>query len=263
MIEFCSLYSGSSGNSYFINVDGTKLLLEVGKSGKKIKEGLIDIGENIEEIYGIMISHEHDDHAKSLKILSKDNTKKIILSSKTKKSLEEKLDKVEKDNFIVFKRGEKIIVEKAIIKSFKISHDAVEPSGFSIFDKKGNKISVVTDLGEADDTVLQNLKGSKLVFIEANYDENVLKVSRYPMYLKQRIKSKYGHLSNDDTAKVVKKLINEGTEHIIIGHISNENNSEIIAYKTMLNVIEEEKKEREVSLEIAKREEHSNKYILE
>ena len=79
MIEFCSLYSGSSGNSYFINVDGTKLLLEVGKSGKKIKEGLIDIGENIEEIYGIMISHEHDDHAKSLKILSKDNTKKIIL----------------------------------------------------------------------------------------------------------------------------------------------------------------------------------------
>ena len=83
------------------------------------------------------------------------------------------------------------------------------------------------------------------------------------MYLKQRIKSKYGHLSNDDTAKVVKKLINEGTEHIIIGHISNENNSEIIAYKTMLNVIEEEKKEREVSLEIAKREEHSNKYILE
>lgn len=266
MIKFCSLYSGSSGNSYFLEIDGTKLLVEAGTSAKKIEEALININENIKEIYGIIISHEHKDHSQSLRLLAKRHNLKVIISKKTKKALESELEKLPKENIIEFKRGEKTNIENARMKSFKISHDAVEPSGFTFKDKNNNKICIMTDLGIADEVVLENVKNSQILMTESNYEDNILQLAPYPKYIKDRISNNYGHLSNDQAAELSKYAALNGTKHILLGHISENSNTLKIAEITTNNLLEELKKENEninPTLEILKRDTHSNIYILD
>ena len=130
------------------------------------------------------------------------------------------LEKVPEDKIITFTRGESFKYKNISIKPFKISHDAIEPSAFSFKDAKGNKIVVLTDLGKVDETIYQNIENAKLILLESNYEEAVLAVSEYPSYLKRRISSEKGHLSNKQAMELTRKIIENGTEKIIFGHLS-------------------------------------------
>ena len=190
MIKFCSLYSGSSGNCYYINIDGKRILLDIGKSLKKIKEALEGLNENIENIDAILITHEHSDHIQGLKMLCKKHDINIYMTDKTKSEIQCLVDTINEENIVTFKAGDKFDIGCANIKSVKISHDAIDPVMYTFKDKNDNKISIFTDVGEITDTILENIKGSKLAVIEANYEENLLRLSRYPSYLKKRIMGK-------------------------------------------------------------------------
>lgn len=262
MIKFCSLYSGSSGNSYFLEIDGVKTLVDSGKSGKKIIEGLKTIGEDIKNIEAIIVTHEHKDHVQSLKMLSKKYDIKIVISEGTYIMMEEQLNNIENENIITFKTGSKFKFKNIDIKSIKIPHDAADPSAFSFFDCENKKITIATDIGNYNDYILENIKGSDILLLESNYEENILRVSRYPYYLKQRIAGPYGHLSNNKTKEIVEMLLDTNIKQIILGHLSKENNTEYIAYDNIYNVLKSAKKHKKIGLEVAKREEQSNMYIL-
>ncbi len=243
MIKFCSLYSGSSGNCYYINIDGNRILLDAGKSLKKIREALEGLDENIENIDAILITHEHSDHIQGLKMLCKKHDINIYMTDKTKSEIQCLVDTINEENIVTFKSGDKFDIGCANIKSVKISHDAIDPVMYTFKDKNDNKISIFTDVGEITDTILENIKGSKLAVIEANYEENLLRLSRYPSYLKKRIMGKYGHLSNEEAGFLAKELVKNGTKKILLGHLSKENNTDIIAYQTIqneLNFLKEE-----------------------
>ena len=236
MIKFCSLYSGSSGNCYYINIDGNRILLDAGKSLKKIREALEGLDENIENIDAILITHEHSDHIQGLKMLCKKHDINIYMTDKTKSEIQCLVDTINEENIVTFKAGDKFDIGCANIKSVKISHDAIDPVMYTFK-------AVFTDVGEITDTILENIKGSKLAVIEANYEENLLRLSRYPSYLKKRIMGKYGHLSNEEAGFLAKELVKNGTKKILLGHLSRENNTEIIAYQTIqneLNFLKEE-----------------------
>ena len=235
MIKFCSLYSGSSGNCYYINIDGNRILLDAGKSLKKIREALEGLDENIENIDAILITHEHSDHIQGLKMLCKKHDINIYMTDKTKSEIQCLVDTINEENIVTFKAGDKFDIGYANIKSVKISHDAIDPVMYTFKDKNDNKISIFTDVGEITDTILENIKGSKLAVIEANYEENLLRLSRYPSYLKKRIMGKYGHLSNEEAGFLAKELVKNGTKKILLGHLSKENNTDIIAYQTIQN----------------------------
>lgn len=262
MIKFCSLYSGSSGNSYFLEIDGTKTLVDSGKSGKKIIEGLKNIGEDIKDIEAILVTHEHKDHIQSLRMLAKKYDIKVIISEGTYIIMEDELSVIKKENIITFKTGTNFKFKNLNIKSIKIPHDAADPTAYSFVDCEEKKITIATDIGNYDEYILENIKGSDILLLESNYEENILRVSRYPYYLKQRIAGPYGHLSNRDTKEIIKELLDTNIRQIILGHLSKENNTEYIAYDNIYTLLKEAKKDKKIGLEVAKREEQSNMYIL-
>lgn len=270
MIKFCSLYSGSSGNCYYINIDGNRILLDVGKSLKKIREALEGLDENIENIDAILITHEHSDHIQGLKMLCKKHDINIYMTDKTKSEIQCLVDTINEENIVTFKAGDKFDIGCANIKSVKISHDAIDPVMYTFKDKNDNKISIFTDVGEITDTILENIKGSKLAVIEANYEENLLRLSRYPSYLKKRIMGKYGHLSNEEAGFLAKELVKNGTKKILLGHLSKENNTDIIAYQTIqneLNFLKEELGEKIdfdlIEVQVLGREETGQLHIID
>ena len=270
MIKFCSLYSGSSGNCYYINIDGNRILLDAGKSLKKIREALEGLDENIENIDAILITHEHSDHIQGLKMLCKKHDINIYMTDKTKSEIQCLVDTINEENIVTFKAGDKFDIGCANIKSVKISHDAIDPVMYTFKDKNDNKISIFTDVGEITDTILENIKGSKLAVIEANYEENLLRLSRYPSYLKKRIMGKYGHLSNEEAGFLVKELVKNGTKKILLGHLSKENNTDIIAYQTIqneLNFLKEELGEKIdfdlIEVQVLGREETGQLHIID
>ena len=253
MIKFCSLYSGSSGNSYYVNIDNNKILLDMGKSLKKISDALDNIGEKIENIDAILVTHEHSDHIQGLKMLCKKHDIKIYMTDKAKPEVLKLVETLGDENIVTFKAGDKFEIGGAKIKSVKISHDAVDPVMYSFKDSEGRKVSVFTDVGEITDAILENL----------------LKLSRYPSYLKKRIMGRYGHLSNEEAGFLARELAKNGTKKILLGHLSRENNTEKIAYQTIENemkFLKDENEEIDIdSIEIAvlSREENGELYILD
>ena len=231
MFKFCNLYSGSSGNCSFIETDKTKILVDCGVSFKKIKEGLESINQDIHDIDAVLITHEHSDHIKGLGVLSKNIDVPIYANKKT-------LDEIEKKYFISstkpFVTDELFEINDLKILPFSIPHDAADPVGFTI-NHKNKKISLATDIGHVENKLYKNLNESSFVLLESNYEPDMLKSSSYPYSLKHRILGPEGHLSNEDASNVIKTLVNNGLNNIMLGHLSKENNFPELAYQTTVN----------------------------
>lgn len=232
MLKCCSLYSGSSGNSFFIQTENTNILIDVGVSCKKIETALnsnFNLGLN--NIDAIFITHEHIDHTKSLNLISSKYNLPVFASKGTWKALGEKVNKISTENKNTFDLDKSFNFKDLRIFPFSTPHDASEPCGFNIYN--GNsKISIATDLGHIDDKILDNLKKSSFVMLESNYEPNILKMSSYPYNLKKRISSSQGHLSNKDASETISKLVNYGLKDVLLIHLSKENNVPEIAYET-------------------------------
>ena len=237
MFKFCSLYSGSTGNSSLIQTENTKILIDVGESAKKISEALNSINIDPTQIDGILITHEHSDHIKGLGTFSKKYNIPVYANVETWEAMPSQKAKVSVDNIKYF-NFEKFNISDLSILPFSIPHDAANPCGFNIY-YKDKKISIATDVGHMSTEVVNNLTNSSFILLEANYDPNILKCSSYPYSLKQRIAGPNGHLPNDVAGKTISYLIEHGLNSVMLGHLSKENNFPELAYKTVVEQLME------------------------
>ncbi len=236
MFNFCSLYSGSSGNSLFVETENTKILVDAGVSCKKIETALTNFDVNPSLIDGILITHEHTDHIQSLGTFAKKFNLSVYVNQETLDAMPTQKEKIPEENIKKFKVGEKFEIGDMKIKSFSIPHDAANPCGFNIF-SNNKKISIATDIGHMTNDILKNLEDSIFVLLESNYDPEVLKFSRYPYNLKSRIAGPTGHLSNEMAGKTISHLLQSGLQQAMLGHLSKESNFPELAYKTVIDEI--------------------------
>lgn len=235
MIKFQSIVSGSSGNCTLVCTDKTKILIDCGISGKKITAYLNDMGINPEELNSIFVTHEHVDHTSGVGILSRKFNIPIIASEGTWAGME--IGKVSDENRVVFSKLSPIEIGDVRISPFEIPHDANQPTGY-LFETNGKKFAIATDIGHITDNVLKNLYGCDAVLLESNYDEHMLQTGPYPLYLKNRIAGLKGHLANKDAGTLATNLAKNGTKQIMLGHLSNENNSPEIAFSEVARNLE-------------------------
>ncbi len=237
MLNFCSLYSGSSGNCLFVKTENTKILVDCGTSLKKIQEGLIQIDERIENIDAILVTHEHTDHIQSLGNASKKFDIPVYINFETLEAIPNQKEKIEAYNQKIFEIGKEFKIGDLAINSFSTPHDAVNPCGFNICNNK-SKLTIATDLGHIDENLINNMKGSSFILLESNYDPEVLKTSRYPYSLKQRIAGPKGHLSNNMAGKTISELAKSDLKEVMLGHLSKENNFPELAYQTVVEELQ-------------------------
>lgn len=260
-MKLCSIASGSSGNCIYISSDTTGLLVDVGISKRRIEEGLLDISVNPEELRGVLITHEHSDHIKGLGVMARRyglpiyGTKGTINAIKRTASL----GKIDEELYHTVQSDHPFWIGDMQIKPIATSHDAAEPVAYK-FQCEGKRAAVITDLGTYDDYIVENLQKLDLLLLEANHDVRMLQVGSYPYYLKQRILGKRGHLSNESSAQLLCQLIHDKMKHVLLGHLSQENNMEELAFETVRQEVEQLAREcgcPKLNIEIARRNCHS------
>lgn len=252
---FCSLYSGSSGNSIFVSSGKTNILIDAGLPGKKIDEALKSIDKNPSSIDGIFVTHEHSDHIKGVGILSRKYDIPIYANDKTWSAMESSLGKIKEHNIKIMDRRSVVQIGDLDVKSFVIPHDAIAPVGYTI-SNNNKKVSVATDFGVFTREIYDNIKESDVILLESNHDVNMLKYGPYPYPLKCRILSEIGHLSNEDCGKAITNIVKCGTgKRIMLGHLSKTNNNPDLAFQTALSAIEEKGivQGKDIMLSMAKR----------
>lgn len=254
MVKFCSLYSGSSGNSIFLGVDGTRLLIDAGLSAKKIIEALVSIGEDPGKLSAVLISHEHSDHIKGAGILSRKFNIPIYANENTWEAMSPFIGPVSLVNRLYFNTGTEFQIGGVCINTFSIPHDACEPVGYNFY-AEDKKITVATDIGHINFDLLNCFEASDLLLLESNHDVEMLRIGPYPWHLKKRIAGERGHLSNEAAGKAIAYMAEKGTKRFLLGHLSRENNFPELAYQTVSNALFEKKMciGTDVTLEVALR----------
>ena len=187
-------------------------------------------------IGGIFITHEHIDHVNAVRILATNNGIPVYATEGTLEALNE--SGVLNGKFPVNVMPEEgVAVGDLFIKSFKTPHDSRESCGYTITLPDGQKAAIATDIGHMTKEIMQNLKGTALVMLESNHDEGMLRNGPYPYYLKRRILSDVGHLSNNACAEAVTELLKSGTVRFFLGHLSRDNNFPALAYETSASAL--------------------------
>ena len=236
-MKFCSLYSGSSGNSIFIASDNTRVLIDAGLAGKKIDEALKHIGEEASSIDGIFITHEHIDHIKGVGVLSRKYDIPIYANDNTWAVMEKNIGKIKEHNIRIMDRRSSITINDLEIRSFNIPHDAIAPVGYTV-SYAGKSASVVTDFGVFTEEIRDNIIDSDIILLESNHDVNMLRMGPYPYNLKLRVLGENGHLSNEDCGNAIVSLIkSDKKKQIMLGHLSGTNNHPDLAYQTVVDVL--------------------------
>ena len=236
-MKFCSLYSGSSGNSIFIASDNAKVLIDAGLAGKKIDEALKHIGEEASSIDGIFITHEHIDHIKGVGVLSRKYDIPIYANDNTWAVMEKNIGKIKEHNIKIMDRRSSITINDLEIRSFNIPHDAIAPVGYTV-SYAGKNASVVTDFGVFTEEIRDNIIDSDIILLESNHDVNMLRMGPYPYKLKLRVLGENGHLSNEDCGSAIVSLLkNDKKKQIVLGHLSGTNNHPDLAYQTVVDVL--------------------------
>ena len=243
--KICCLYSGSKGNSTFISAGGAKILIDAGRSAKALCSALCSIGEDIDGIDAIFITHEHTDHTSALQVLSHKHkipihmllNSALIFNGLNDEKLCECLQIYQGNSFETKVNGLRVI-------AFPTPHDSRAAVGYRLEfeNEQGETVSlaVSTDTGCITETMRENLTGCYAAVIESNHDVEMLINGPYPYELKQRIRSRKGHLSNVDCAALASELYESGTEHIMLAHLSEENNLPELAFNEVFNAIADE-----------------------
>lgn len=230
MIGFCPLASGSKGNCIYLGTEHTKILIDAGISGRAIKKKLEEIDVSIEEIDAVLVTHEHSDHIMGLKVLANRLNIPIIANSETAKGIAGYLKSVPK--FKIFATGESFEFGDLDIHPFTIQHDTPDPVAFTIKTDE-YKMGFCTDLGFATTLVEQKLKNCDFLYLEANHTPSMVHASARPLIYKQRVLGRHGHLSNEDCAALVQKIIHDKLKKIYLAHLSEECNAPEAALATV------------------------------
>ena len=232
-VQIRTLASGSSGNSILISHGGVNILLDVGISAKQVRERLASVGLDISDISAAVISHEHIDHIRGAGVLSRRNGLKIMATEKTLEKMlsDGKLGDIPMHN--TFSRNEPFFMGEMEITAVPTPHNAVEPSAFVVRFPDGKKLSIATDLGHMPVSLRNVMKGSGMLIMESNYDEEMLRNGPYPWNVKEQIMSPTGHLSNCLSAMTLRELVTRETKYVLLAHLSENNNSPETAMRTM------------------------------
>ena len=220
------LASGSKGNCSLIETASARFLIDIGITYQRLKKELEKMNLNLDDIDALLLTHAHNDHTSGLKVLLKHTNFKIYANKDIIKELTVDIDKerIELYDSIMHLNSTELTI-------FKTSHDAKGSVGFLIIDD-GSSLVYITDTGYLNRKYFKLLTNRNIYYIESNHDEKMLMDGPYPYYLKQRILSDEGHLSNETTSKYLKKLVGDSTKYIILAHLSEHNNKEELAYTT-------------------------------
>ncbi len=230
MSRICPLFSGSSANSTYISSDNKVILIDCGPSFNMLNNALTTSGVSLDTIKAVAITHTHSDHINGLKPFLNHVKVPLIATKDTVNTLVSK-NLIPKGTEIIITEHKPFEISGFVINSFKTSHDADGSCGYTVTLNDSTKVSVSTDLGYISEEVRNAILGSDTVLIESNHDIDKLKKGPYPPYLKMRILSDKGHLSNNACAAVLPELLNSGTKRIILGHLSRNNNTPLLAHK--------------------------------
>ena len=233
-MRLCSIASGSSGNCIYVGSDNTHLLVDTGISKKRIDEGLKELEIKGEELDGILITHEHSDHIQGLGVFSRKYGVPVYATPGTIEGIKgySSLGKLPEGILHPIHIDESFTLGDITVDPFRISHDANEPSGYRM--NCGDKsVAVATDLGIYDEYTVSRLKNLDAVLLEANHDIHMLEVGSYPYPLKRRVMGDKGHLSNELSGRVLCDILHDNLKHIVLGHLSKENNYARLAYETV------------------------------
>lgn len=236
-LRVCALYSGSNGNATYVGTERTHILVDAGLPGKNISIALNSIGIQGEALKAILITHEHSDHIRGAGILSRKFDIPVYANEKTWAAMEDKLGAVALANRRTFSNAMDFYIDDINVSPYEIPHDAADPVGFC-FQCRKRKVAIATDLGHTNSKIIKMVMDSDLVILEANHDLEMLKAGPYPQRLKNRILGRKGHLSNEDTGRALLQMLKGRVTHVLLAHLSKENNHPQIAFQTVAGILE-------------------------
>lgn len=252
MIEICALASGSNGNCYYIGNNTDAVLIDAGISSKQILFRMQEKQLFPKKIRAVFITHEHTDHARGARVLCNKLGIPVYYTQGTYDALRME---VRASNAHIFNVGEVITIGSFSVHSFAKNHDAAEPCSFRV-EYEQTSIGVFTDIGEACENVQSNLNLCRAVFLESNYDHQMLWKGAYPYHLKQRVASAVGHLSNDQSLDLVKSYAGDNLEYIFLSHLSKENNTPQKAFQNFAEL------KTRFNVQLTSREEATEVFVL-
>lgn len=230
------LASGSSGNVTYIEAGDQKLLVDSGLSGKKVTNLLNDIGRDMSDINGILVTHEHRDHVAGVGVLARKYKMDIYANEATWRAMTPIIGEIDVAQKHIFEMGQTMTLGGIDIESFGVSHDAAAPQ-FYAFHKNHKKFVMLTDTGYVSDRIKGVIENADAYLFESNHDIEMLRMGQYPWHLKQRILGDQGHLSNEDGAIAMAEVLGDATKRIYLGHLSQDNNMKELARMTVTDVL--------------------------
>ncbi len=233
-MRLCSIASGSSGNCIYVGSEATHLLVDVGISGKRTEAGLKELELTGRDVDGILITHEHADHINGLGVMARKYGIPVYATAGTIKAMKgcSSLGGLDPALFHEVQEDKKFTIKDLTVNPLRISHDAAQPVGYRI-SYGSRRVAVCTDLGVYNDYTVECLRGMDALLLEANHDVNMLQVGPYPYYLKQRILSDRGHLSNENSGRLLCRILHDGLRAVLLGHLSKENNLPELAFESV------------------------------
>ena len=235
-LRFSPLFSGSSGNAIYVGCGDTHILVDAGLSGTRIINELAKIGLHPSQLSVILVTHEHVDHSKGVGILSRKFHLPVYATEGTWDGMADKIGHVEGNLRGIVEPEQDFYIEELNIMPFATPHDANQPVGYT-FETAGAKFAIATDLGCKKKGWMNHVGGADAVLLESNYDPDMLQAGSYPYELKRRILSNKGHLCNDDAGSCALELVKQGAKHIVLGHLSKENNFPELALRCTETVL--------------------------
>ncbi len=253
LFNIASIASGSNGNCYYLENSDDAILVDAGISTRQIVERMDRLGLSMSKLRGVFISHEHSDHIRGLYVLSRKYSIPVFITQKTYSSY----GKIIRDSLInFFSPGECVKLGNIMVNPFLKSHDAAEPCSFSVSSEE-KTVAVMTDIGWQCATVIDHIRNADAVFLESNYDDDMLRTGYYPPYLKARIASDLGHLSNTQAAKLTMEHASSRLRHVFLSHLSANNNTPELALSTFNHFIKK-RADLKVEVTLTSREKESN-----
>lgn len=239
MLKFISLGSGSSGNCYMLTTATDGLLIDSGLGIRTLKKHLKDYGVTLSSVHNILITHDHADHIKSVGYLSQEYNLPVYTTQKVHEGIKRNYcvpRKVLSQNIRYIEKGESYHIGEFLVTPFEVPHDSADNVGYRI--EYGDTVfCIITDAGSITDDIKQNISMANYLVIEANHDEEMVEGGPYPSYLKHRILSSFGHLSNKMCGKVIAENMTERLRAVWLCHLSEENNHPELARKTIESVL--------------------------
>lgn len=227
-LHFSVLASGSTGNAIYVATEEHSLLIDAGLSGKKMQELFDGIGKKIEDLSGILVTHEHSDHIKGLGVLARKYKLPIYANEKTWKAMDGLVGVIPTEQKFNFEIEQVKTFGGLDVQSFGVSHDAAEPMFYS-FHNGDKKVVVITDTGYVSDRMKGIISNADAYVFESNHDVQMLQMGHYPWSIKRRILSDVGHVSNEDAALAMADVMGDKTKRIYLAHLSKDNNMKDLA----------------------------------